>query len=52
MSERWYETKFHIRAPEGMDANDLDMMLYRATKHSNLSFDVEEIISISEVDDE
>ncbi len=52
MTERWYETKFHIKAPEGMTASELDMWIYRLTKHSNLEFDVEEIVSISEVEDD
>lgn len=51
-ADRWYETKFHIVAPAGMDASELDMWIWRRTKHSDLRFDVEEIVGITEVEEE
>lgn len=46
-----YTVELYINLPEGCDENDIDLILYQATKHSNLRFGVGAILDIEDAEE-
>ena len=46
-----YTIEFYLTAEEGLTINDIDLMLYKNLKHSNLDWDTGSILEIEDPED-